>query len=256
MKIATFSKNINGNEKVVERISSLIKEYGYINDDKNPDIVFVVGGDGTFLRAVHHYIDSLGHVSFIGIRTGSLGFYYDFIEDELPSLFEQIKNNELIKNQHHLLECELNGKIIYAINEIRFENPFHTLVCKVKVNDEDLETFHGNGLLVCNELGSTGYNKSLGGAVLSQDTSLIELTEIATIQNNAYRSLGSSLILSRDKKLSFAGDFNKIVIGYDHLTCDSNQADSINVYSSDKEVTLLRRPQYSNIETLKRSFVK
>lgn len=237
-------------------IISLCQKSGLVLDYDNPDIVFVVGGDGTFLRAVHQYMDRLEQISFIGVRSGSLGFYYDFAKEELPELVSMLAKKELVKSEHHLIECELNGKIIYAINEIRFENPFHTLVCKVKINGEELETFHGNGLLVCNELGSTAYNKSLSGAVITHDLHLLQLTEISTIQNNAYRSLGSSLILNENTVCSFEGNFHKTVIGYDHLTCDSNQTDVINVYTSKKKVTFLHHPNRSNIETLKRSFVK
>ena len=256
MKFAIFNRINEENNQITNSLSSLCERNGFVLDNDHPDIVFVIGGDGTFLRAVHQYMDQLDSVKFIGIRSGSLGFYYDFSKDELPELVEMIKNNQMVKNEHHLIECELNGKIIYAVNEIRFENPFHTLVCKVKINGEELETFHGNGLLVCNELGSTAYNKSLGGAVISQRLSLLQLTEIATIQNNAYRSLGSSLILNNSSICSFEGNFHKTVIGYDHLTCDSNQSDVINISSSKKTIAILRRKDYSNIEILKRSFVK
>lgn len=43
-------------------------------DDNNPDIVCVIGGDGTFLSAIHKYIHRLDKTIFTGIHTGTLGF--------------------------------------------------------------------------------------------------------------------------------------------------------------------------------------
>ena len=71
-------------------------------------------------------------------------------------------------------------------------------VAYVYINDEYLETFRGNGLCVSTASGSTAYNKSLGGAILYSDVGMMQLSEIAGIHHNAYRSLGSSLVL--DKK--------------------------------------------------------
>ena len=58
---------------------------------KNPDIVLTIGGDGTVLHAVHHYLDQIETVKFIGIHTGHLGYYTDWLPDELDELVEFLK---------------------------------------------------------------------------------------------------------------------------------------------------------------------
>lgn len=256
MNFAIFNKENEKSEKLKEQIKERLLLSRLNIDEENPDVVIVIGGDGTFLKAVHHYMNKLDKVSFIGLRSGSLGFYYDFVMDDIDAFILSLKENDFTTSKHHLLECDINGNIIYALNEVRFENPFHTFACEVFINEEKLEKYQGSGLLVCNELGSTAYNKSLGGAVISNDLPLLQLTEIATIQNNVYHSLGSSLVLPNDTVLSFKGDFNKTVIGYDHLTIDSNHAETIRVYASKKTITLLKPLNSSYIKTLTRSFVK
>ena len=74
-------------------------------------------------------------------------------------------------------------------------NNRHSQVIDVFINDTKLETFRGNGLCVSTPSGSTAYNKSIQGAVIDPSLRLMQLSEIAGINHNAYRSLGSSLIL-------------------------------------------------------------
>ena len=256
MKFTTFTKI----DKDVSYVEKLVLEAAYKNgmslDEKNPDIVFVLGGDGTFLRAVHQYMDIIDNVKFVGIRCGTLGFFYQFEVGDIKQIFDLIKKGNYKDEVHRLIECRLNKKTIYALNEIRFENPFHTLVCKVSLNGEELETFHGNGLLVCNELGSSAYNKSIGGSVMSHDLDLLQLTEISTIQNNSFRSLGSPIVLRPDATITFSGDFYNVIVGYDHLTCNPNGASDIVVTGSEKKIHMLHDPEYSQLINLKRSFIK
>ena len=51
-------------------------------DDNNPDLIVVIGGDGTILRAIRKYFDRLDRVVFYGINTGHLGFYTNWVIDE------------------------------------------------------------------------------------------------------------------------------------------------------------------------------
>src|SRR5699024_2537418 len=99
--------------------------------------------------------------------------------------------------ERHLLEVtSLEGRYL-ALNEVRVENNRRSQVIDVYINDDCFETFRGNGLCVSTASGSTAYNKSLGGAVINSGAELMQLSEIAGIHHNAYRSLGSSLILDK-----------------------------------------------------------
>ena len=256
MKFAIFTKSDKDLHIAETRIKEECSKYSFVYDESNPDVVFVLGGDGTFLKAVHHYFDKLDTVKFAGIRYGTLGFFYDFDGEDVSYLVELLASGNYLEESHRLIECDLSDKTIYAVNEIRFENPFHTLVCSVSVNDEHLEKFHGNGLLVCSELGSTAYNKSLGGAVIHRELDILQLTEISTIQNNLYRSLGSSFILPSDTVFTFEGDFTNVLIGYDHLTCKCEGVNTFKVRASEKMVHIVYDKEHSALAAIKRSFVK
>ena len=258
MKIGVYYKEKN------LATANLIKEAaiknGFELDDKNPDVVFSVGGDGTFLRTVHEYLDRLDKVLFIGINSGSLGFFYDFTKEDLPSIFESLKANSFNVKEHALLKgvaTYKNGKEdFYAVNEIRMENPFHTLISKVSINGEELETFRGNGLIVSSTLGSSAYNKSLGGALIDHDIDALELTEVAGISNNVYRSLDSSLVIRGDKKISLTCEVNVAVVGYDHLSIHKDdELLGVEVNYSDKKIKIICSEKHSYVQKIRKSFV-
>lgn len=258
MRIGIFYKEKN--KPVADIILKYISDYGFEYDNVKPDVVFSVGGDGTFLRTIHAYIDQVDHVQFVGVNSGSLGFLYDFSKEDIPVIFEMLKHNSCSAKQHGLLKGVATYRYgveeIYAVNEIRIENPFRTLISKVLINDEELETFRGNGLIVSSPLGSSAYNKSLGGAFIDHDLEVLELTEVAGVSNRVNRSLNSSVVLSGDKKISFVGEMNKAVLGYDHLVINNDdELLSVEISYSDKKVSLICNEKESYVQKIRKSFV-
>ena len=153
MKIGLFLNPKKDQTEVVDLIKAECNQRGYVLDDENPDIVIFVGGDGTFLRAVQHYIDKLDSISFVGVNDGTLCFFFDYTSKDIAHLFRKIEKVEYVITPHRLLKGHLvfdDGveDDVYAVNEIRIENPFHTLVSDINVNGELLENFRGNGLVV------------------------------------------------------------------------------------------------------------
>lgn len=258
MKIGIFYKKEN--PQIVNKIKEEIDKYSYALDNDNPDVVFSIGGDGTFLRAVHYYLDKLDSILFIGINSGSLGFLYDFNEEEIPLLFKNLFEGKFETKNYRLLEGKIKfsskKETIYALNEIRLENPFHTLTSDVFINHEKLENYRGNGLIVSSPLGSSAYNKSLGGALIDPELEVLELTEIAGISNNIYRSLGSSLVINGDKIISFKGELNNSVVGYDYLNIhNEDKLEQVDVSYSNKKIKIICKNNRSYVEKIRKSFV-
>ena len=253
MKIGLFVKDELIDSDIPTLIVSKISEYGFTFDQEHPEVVIFVGGDGTFLRAVHTYIEDIDNILFVGINKGSLGFYTDFSLEDIDNILISLSNDEFNLHSFRILEGTINSDKIYAVNEIRIENPFHTLNAKVYIDDEEFETFRGNGLCVCSSLGSSAYNKSLGGSVVLPQLETLQLTEIAPINNRLYNSLGSSLVLSKDSKIMLTGDFEEIVVGYDHLTF-SETSDCLLIKLSDKRVNVIYKNTHSFIAHLREAF--
>ena len=260
MKIRVFTNPQRKDNAIKEDIENLLLSSGLDIDNDYPDIVLYLGGDGTFLRAVENYIDELDEVKFVGINFGKLGFFYDYQREDLEALIRDIIANDFEETEHSLVKARIvsEDKIetVYAVNEIRVESPFHTLICDVLINNKVLETFHGNGLLVASCLGSSAYNKSLGGAVVQPTLECLQLTEIAAIQNNINRSLGSSLIVGPKDVVSLRGEFRNSVVSFDYQCIDDIALKEITISLSDKKVRVLHPVGHSYIKKLKRSFIQ
>ena len=84
-----------------------------------------------------------------------------------------------------------------ALNEAAIKQPMGTLVADIYLGDQLFERFRGDGIAVATPSGSTAYNKANGGAVLHPSIPAIQMSEIASINNRVFRTLGSPLICAR-----------------------------------------------------------
>lgn len=226
-------------------------------NEQTPDIVISIGGDGTILRSIQQYIHIIDKVCFIGLHTGTLGFYTDYRKDEYALLVDDIKNKKGSIINRSLLHVKTNHIDALALNEVRIENNRHSLVMDVFIDEEHLETFRGNGLCVSTPSGSTAYNRSLRGAVIYPDVRLMQLTEIAGIHHNAYRSLDTSLILNDSHKIGIRSlNFNEAVLGVDNLLFNLDDTDYIDIELSKLSARFIQYRPLSFIERIKRAFLK
>ena len=188
-------------------------------DDHNPDIVISVGGDGTILQAAHIFPNKI----IFGLHTGHLGFFANYDPDTVDELIEDINKGSYMTSNIDLLSCKIeeeNGNVIVmnALNEITVISPKKTLIMDVKIDGDYLETFRGTGLCVSTPAGSTAYNKSLHGAVVDHSLNCMQLAEIASINSNAYRTLGSPLVISSKRVISLESSVAlDLTVSIDHL---------------------------------------
>ena len=175
-------------------------------DEKNPDIVISIGGDGTILKSLHSYADRADDITIFSINTGHLGFITNFTVEEIDKVAEMINTGEFTTETVGLIDYEVKTTLDtfrgVALNEVTCINPTRTLIVDVSVDSEELELFRGTGLCISSPFGSTGYNKSLHGSVIDPALNCFQLTEIASINSRAYRTLSSPLLLSAGKVIT------------------------------------------------------
>jgi NAD+ kinase len=260
MKYAFMTREDERSRLLKSQLEAKLKIAGHIFDSQKPDILIFIGGDGTFLRSIQTYIHQLPSIVFVGVHTGTLGFFCEYHANELDALVKAIPTMMKASETYALIELILHSKkkqIYYAVNEVRVENPFQTFVIDVQVDNQHVQTFRGTGLIVASTLGSSAYNKSLGGSLVDVTIPTLQLTEMATIQNNAYRSLGSSLVLNQKRTITFQGDFKKAIFGYDYLLANpDDQIEKITIQLSEKTFRLYHQKQHPYFDTLKKTFVK
>lgn len=189
--------------KLREQICGYLTDFQLKYDEDEPDIVVSVGGDGTLLQAFHRYVRRLDDTAFVGVHTGHLGFYADWTAEEVEKLVISIARNSFDIVEYPLLQVAIsyidNNKMMsyLALNECTVRSAEGLLVADVMIKGEKFESFRGDGLCFSTPTGSTAYNKGLAGAIIHPSLASIQLTEIASINNRVYRTLGSPLILPK-----------------------------------------------------------
>lgn len=222
------------------------EKYHLVNDDNEPNIIISIGGDGTLLDAFHQHSSRLQKIAFLGIHTGHLGFYADWQIKDIEALTKMMAtNNEFKISQYPLVEVTIyttdkEHKII-ALNEFVVKSQKKSLVMKVKINDLDFETFRGDGLCVATPSGSTAYNKSIGGAIIHPSFESMQLSEIASLNNRVYRTIGSSLLLPKDHTIQLFPEYaGKLSISYDHIHLKLDKVYAIKCTVAEEKIRFIR----------------
>ena len=141
-----------------------------------PDLVLSVGGDGTFLESVLQVRDS--GVPIAGVNAGRMGFLAN-IHDDIEGSLEKIIKREYTIINRHLIELVkpfgAMGRSNVALNDITIQKAdLNMVMVKVFVDDLYLNTYWSDGLIISTATGSTAYNMSTGGPILSPaDDSII-----------------------------------------------------------------------------------
>ena len=258
MQISIFTTNSSKAEYIKSLIEDECFKYGHIINDENPDIIFYIGGDGTFLRAVQNNIDRLEHVMFVGINSGTLGYFYDADYNDVKDIFARLNNNALIEHKIPLLvgnaiKGEENVEF-YAVNEIQIVSPMTSLRSEVSINEEYFQRYVGSGLIISSPYGSTGINKSYNGPVLMSDLACMSITPIGPINNNVYHSFNSSLIVNKDDVIRIYNNIKNATIYFDNDKLDDDY-DELIVSTSSLYARVLFRDKRNNLIPLRRSFL-
>lgn len=234
---------------------ALDKQWRY--DEKSPNLVISIGGDGTMLDACHQYMDRWEETVFIGMHTGTLGFYTDYNAEEWESLVNDLLTKTWQVEKRSLIEVDTGCHQYFALNEVRLEENHRTMVCDVYINDEYLECFRGNGLCISTPSGSTAYNRSLGGSVVVTSLPTLQLAEIAGIHHNAYRSLQSSLVLDEHSQITLRPQQSHgMILGIDRWTEPFDYENvAVKIKVSKRMINFAHFGRVSFCQRLRRSFI-
>ncbi len=156
------------------------------------DLILVLGGDGTMLRALHRVIDR--DVPCVGVNYGTFGFLTTLRANEMLAHLPGILAGGLDVVELPTVAVETSEGRFVAINDILVtaDTLGRMAVLEWGVNGIDLGRRGCDGILVCTPTGSTGYNLSAGGPVLDWAVDAVAVTFVAAHSLDA-----RPLILSR-----------------------------------------------------------
>lgn len=262
MKFAVTSRGDDVSNTIQQRIKRYLTDFDLRYDPDEPDIVVTVGGDGTLLQAFHDYSHRLNKTTFVGIHTGHLGFYADWLPDEVEKLVIHIAKTPFQVVEYPLLEVvirhdEMESERHLALNECTIKSFEGSLVCEVVIKGDTFEVFRGDGLCISTPSGSTAYNKALGGAILHPSLASIQIAEMASINNRVYRTIGSPLVLPQHHTclLKPLNDVD-IQVTIDHFTLKHKRVRSLQCRVADEKVRFARFRPFPFWKRVKESFIR
>ena len=151
---------------------------------EDTECVLVLGGDGTLLQAAR---DLVGRdIPLLGINMGTLGFLAEVEQSSIHSSLEKVICGEYAVEERMMLkgtvwhENRISGADV-ALNDITIAREGHLRVVRFKnfVNDEFLNAYSADGIIIATPTGSTGYNLSAGGPLVSPQASMFIMTPVA-----------------------------------------------------------------------------
>lgn len=171
--------------------------------DSSFDIMFTIGGDGTFLRSVT-YIRELG-IPILGINTGRLGFLAIVAKNGIEESVALVLKGDYTIQERTLLSVQTSPKtpdfseLNFALNEVTIAKKNTTSMIEVKtsLNGEYLTDYWADGLIISTPTGSTGYSLSCNGPVILPDSKNIVITPIAPHNLNA-----RPVVISNETKIA------------------------------------------------------
>ncbi len=231
--------------KTSAELTEKLKKRGFIVKDKYDDqaeLNICVGGDGSFLRAVHR--NRFPTIPFVGINTGHLGFFQEILPKNIDQFIDKYINEEYIVEEILLVDAEVCTKekcyYLSGVNEIVVKGARSKVVhMEVSIDDNHLEDYSGDGMIVSTPSGSTAYNFSVGGSIIYPTLNTLQIAPLAPISSKAFRSLLNSLVVPGDAKvtLKLANRYtNSTLIVNDGVEYKYDNLDRINFKISDKKI--------------------
>ncbi|MFD2446342.1 NAD kinase [Bacillus sp. CGMCC 1.16607] len=246
----------------VEPLYDLANRYGFtiVKDFREANIIISIGGDGTFLQAVRK-TGFREDCLYAGISvSGKLSMYCDFYIDDISKMINSMTREQIEVRRYPTIDVTIDDQFTFrCLNEFSIRSAIiKTFVMDVFIDQLHFETFRGDGMIVATPTGSTAYNKSVNGSVVDPMLPCMQVSELASVNNNHYRTLGASFILSGERRLIL-----KVVqegnehptMGMDNEALSIQHVEKIEVKLSESRIKTVKLKDNSFWEKVKRTYL-
>jgi NAD+ kinase len=154
-------------------------EVAHDGEDAQPDLVVVLGGDGTMLRTLHRFLRT--GVPVLGVNFGRVGFLTSIGPDEIEPVLPRVLAGEYVVHRLPSLLVDAGGATRTALNDVVATSSTLGRMIEVgwAVGGEDLGVQPCDGIICATPTGSTAYNLSSGGPVLVWGLDAMVVTFVA-----------------------------------------------------------------------------
>ncbi len=238
------------------------KNFKTFNDhtDLNNDFDFLisVGGDGTILRAATLVRDK--NIPIVGVNAGRLGFLATVQEENIETFLPKLFSNDFKVSKRTLLslKCSPSNKdledINFALNEITVSRKDTTSMITIEtyLNNEYLNSYWADGLIIATPTGSTGYSLSCGGPVLMPENSSLVITPIAP------HNLTARPLVIPDNieiKLTISGREDQFLVSLDSRITTVTKETSLTIKKAPFEINMVEFFEEGFLKTIRKKLL-
>lgn len=244
-----MAKNIA--DTLIKRNISVVidKDKGYVND---VDLVIVLGGDGTILRAARQY--AYEKIPILGVNMGTVGFLSTIELNEFYHYLDRIIQGDYLLDDRMLLEVSIykDNELLentICLNEVVIKSQNHKMITfNLEIGGDKQNEYKGDGLLIATPTGSTAYSLSCGGPIADPDLDAFIVTPIAP-----HLITEKPLVLSPTKDIIIYNfTSGSALISMDgQIALDIEANFTIHIKKSKEKVFLVdlkKKPFFSNLE--------
>lgn len=239
-------------ESIIKGTYQTFKSYAEL--DCSFDMLISIGGDGTILRAATLVRDS--GVPILGINAGRLGFLATVQQDNISEFMQFIidKKYSITKRTLLSLSClpcnEAIADVDFALNEISVSRKDTTSMITIEayLNNEYLNSYWADGLIIATPTGSTGYSMSCGGPILTPNVRSFVITPIAPHNLNA-----RPLVVTDETeiRLKVSGRDNHYMVSLDSRIISVKNETILHIKKSPFEINMIEIPNKTFLKTLR-----
>jgi len=234
-----YNPDIENSSRVMEELKLILEnqniEYKVLNiDNLSPDVdfAFIIGGDGTILKAARFY--SKYGIPIFGINLGHLGFLSQTGVNNLQSIVQKIIGNNFKTEKRIMLE--LGG--YNALNDFVIKGEEQSRACTfmLEIDGKFVCKYFADGLIISTPTGSTAYGMAAGGPVLYPS---LDVLEIVPICPHTFSS--RPLVVPADSEIKiFENELQKYIV------C----ADGQEIITLKSDIIIRKSDNYANLALL------
>lgn len=222
------------------------------NEDFEADIAFSIGGDGTFLNTAA--LVGNKEIPILGINMGRLGFLADVAGDNiLPALEAIISSNYIVEDRSVLYVSSLDETVLekpYALNDVVIlkQDSSSMISVDLTVNNEFVNSYQGDGLIIATPTGSTAYSMSVGGPIAVPQSENFILSPVAS------HSLSVRPLIIPDSweiELTVKSRSHSYLVAFDGRSKVLKEETKLRIKKADYTIKVIKQPGYTFFDTLK-----
>lgn len=227
-------------------------QYDFTNSD--PDLVIVLGGDGSILQCARQMAGR--EIPVLGINCGRLGFLAALSPDDFLNIWPEVCDGGFDIASHLMLRATLvrDGEEIVsqlALNEVAILGgpPFSILDIDLYADDHLATRYRCDGLIIATPIGSTAHNLSAGGPILHRNLQAIVISPISP-HTLTYRPLVDSAETKLELAVTEPNQSTSVVVD-GRILSSLSAGDRVRVEAAEESFKMLSVPGQNDYKTLR-----